>query len=85
MTREINKEFTIVFQPSLELFGYGELLEMFNLTDRKYRRFAIGAGTLPKMIGEENANKTFSRALDSKDDRYTRLHRKFGRIDFYVK
>lgn len=68
-----NRDFRIVFQPkNPELYG-GK------------RRFAVGANSLHKYIGLENAHNAFVRALKSKSDNVTVKLRKLGRIDFYSK
>lgn len=72
-TAIVNKNFRIVFQPKqAELFG-------------NKRRFAVGAGSLAKYIGQENANKAIQRAFVSPLDKAQVKLRKFGRIDFYSK
>lgn len=70
---KLNREFKIVFQPKEP--------DLFN----GRRRFAIGAYSLQKYIGEVNAKTALSRALNSKDDKCTVKLRKHGRIDFYAK
>jgi len=68
-----NRHFRIVFQPKEpELFS-GK------------RRFCVGAYSLYKYIGQENANKALQRAISSDTDKYTVRLRKFGTIDFYCK
>lgn len=68
----LNREFRIVFQPKdPELYGK--------------RRFAVGAGSLHKYIGQYNANKALSKAIESGMDKFTAKYRSFGRVDFYSK
>lgn len=68
----INKEFRIVFQPKdIELYGK--------------RRFVVGAKSLYKYIGQDNANKAILTALNSKSDSCRLKYRKFGTVDFYSK
>lgn len=69
----LNREFKIVFQPK----------DPGNFGDK--RRFAVGAYSLGKYVGEMNAKTALSRALKSKDDKCTVRLRKHGRIDFYTK
>lgn len=69
---KLNKEFRIVFQPkNPEIYGK--------------RRFCVGAYSLHKYIGVKNSNTAIISALKSKEQRYTKKFRKYGRIDFYVK
>lgn len=70
---KLNKEFRIVFQPREPALHGGK------------RRFAVGAYSLHKYIGEKNAKTALSRAFNSLDDVTTVRLRKHGRIDFYVK
>lgn len=67
-----NRQFRIVFQPKdPELHGK--------------RRFAVGAYSLYKYVGQENANKALQRAICSRTDKYTVKLRTFGTIEFYSK
>lgn len=45
----------------------------------------IGAGTLYKLVGLNNANKAFRRALNSKTDKTTIKLRNSLKIEFYTK
>ena len=67
-----NKHFRIVLQPKDP-----------NLHGK--RRFAVGAYSLFKYVGQENANKALQRAISSKTDKYTVRLRSFGSIEFYSK
>lgn len=68
-----NSEFRIVFQPK-----YPE-------QHRNRRRFAIGAKSLHKYIGLENANTALIKALKSKKDIEIVKFRTHGSITFYSK
>lgn len=69
----LNQEFRVVFQPKETLLYNGK------------RRFAIGAGSIAKYVGEKNAQTAITKALAGGEDRFTIKFRKHGRIDFYVK
>lgn len=69
----LNQTFKIVFQPKNPDDFQGR------------RRFLIGAYSLHKYLGEKNAEVAISKALMNKNDRYTKLFRTKGRIDFYNK
>lgn len=69
----LNKEFRVVFQPkNPEEFG-------------GRRRFAIGAGSVAKYIGEENAKTAIEKAVQSTQDCFKKKFRTHGQISFYVK
>jgi len=73
ITKLINKNFRIIFQPNDR--------DRFN----GRRRFGVGAGQLHKYIGEHNANTSFEKALEGTDDRFVRRLRKEGSVTFYCK
>ena len=68
----LNREFKIVFQPK-------------DPSTYNKRRFGVGAGSLAKYVGEQNAKTAIQRALKSTEDKCTVKLRTLGRIDFYVK
>lgn len=73
MQSEVNRHFRIVFQPKdPSLFG-------------GRRRFCVGGLSLAKYIGEDNAQTAIEKAFQNAADRYTKLFRTKGRIDFYNK
>ena len=68
----LNKEFIIVFQPyQQEIYGK--------------RRFGVGAYSLKKYVGENNANNALQRALNMRTDKVRVRLRKHGIIDIYLK
>lgn len=71
MQPRLNKLFTIVFQPKPEI--------------SPKRRFAVGAYSLHKYIGEKNAKTAIERALASDQDKYTVRLRAHGSVQFYFK
>lgn len=70
---QANNDFKIVFEP------YDKALYNNN------RRFAIGAGNLPKYVGEDNAKMLIEKAYDSGKDKIRFRLRTKGIIDFYSK
>jgi hypothetical protein len=70
---KINKKFRIVFQPYDRQQFSGK------------RRFFIGAGSLPKYVGEKNAETAILKALNCDADKYRAKFRKHGTVDFYPK
>lgn len=71
-TMTLNKEFKFVFSPkNTEDFG-------------GRRRFAIGAGSLHKYVGEKNAEVVIRRAIQSKDDRTIVKFRTKGAVYVYA-
>lgn len=69
---KLNKEFKVVFQPKdIELYGK--------------RRFGVGACSLQKYIGENNANTAIQKALNLRTDKLRLRFRKHGIIDIYLK
>jgi hypothetical protein len=73
MLPRLNRQFIIVFQPKPE-----------SPFARK-GRFAVGAYSLRKYIGEKNANTALERALRSVEDKCTIKFRKHGSVQFYYK
>lgn len=69
----VNSEFRIVYQPKDPEQFEGK------------KRFAVGANSLHKYVGEHNAEIAIERALNSLDDKCTVRLRKHGRIEFYKK
>lgn len=67
-----NRQFRIVLQP-------------YDPGKHGKRRFAVGAYSLHKYVGQDNANKALQRAIYSKTDKYTVRLRSFGSIEFYSK
>lgn len=73
MQRGLNKLFTVVYQPK-KTAPFAEK-----------RRFAVGAYSLSKYIGEKNAITAIGRALRSDQDKYTVRLRGHGLVEFYFK
>jgi hypothetical protein len=73
MQRGLNKIFTVVYQPKK------------NTRFAEKRRFAVGAYSLSKYIGEKNAITAIQRALQSDQDKYTVRLRAHGSVEFYFK
>lgn len=69
----LNQIFKVIFQPKNPADFGGR------------RRFAVGAYSLHKYLGVENSHVAITKALRNKGDRYTKLFRTKGRIDFYNK
>jgi len=69
----LNRKMRIVYQPNP------------GMPFSEKRRFAVGAYSLSKYVGEDNAKTAIQRAISSLDDKYTVRLRKHGRIDFYFK
>jgi hypothetical protein len=51
----------------------------------KYMRIFIGAGSIQKYVGPDNAIKALVGALTCQQDKYTIRFRKHGRLEFYSK
>lgn len=69
---KLNNEFKVVFQPR-DPEQYGK------------RRFGIGACSLEKYIGENNANTAIEKALNLRMYKLRLRYRKHGIIDIYLK
>lgn len=69
----LNRHFKVVFQPkNPELFG-------------NRRRFCVGIYSLHKYVGEANAVTAVRLAIEGKEDKFTRVFRKWGKVEFYNK
>lgn len=69
----LNTEFKIVFQPKQP--------ELYN----GKRRFAVGAYSIQKYIGEANAETAILKAMNNMEDSICIKFRKHGSITFYNK
>lgn len=82
--QKINRHFKIVFEPKEDWYGIGSLVQMYGITDRGFRRWAVGAGRLSHYIGESNAQVALEKANESTDDKYQKKFRTQGKVSFYA-
>lgn len=79
----LNKNFRFVYQPKINVIYCIPTLDFE--TQRKDKRFLVGAGTLAKYITQRNAETVIKSALKMKTDKLTLKFRKYGKIEVYVK
>lgn len=79
----LNNNFRFVFQPKINTIYCIPTLDFE--TQRKDKRFLVGAGKLAKYITEKNAETVIKSALKMRTDKLTLKFRKYGIIDIYVK
>lgn len=88
IVRYFNKHFRFVFTPKVNP-SEDLICWVADYTDcpinRKNYRHLVGAGSIHKYIGRENANKVILAAQNSKTDKTTLKFRKWGKIEIYAK